>query len=161
MRFTLSLDGHAYAVSLGEPDALGFVEVSIDGVPLKARHERVGDGASRIHFPGDRVHAVRLRAGVVEVDGHPYRAAVADVDRSAGHGRSARRGGEMRPPMPGRIVAVNVKPGDEVRAGQTLFVLEAMKMQNDLVAPTDARVKELRVKPGDRVEAATVLVVLE
>ncbi|MCS6877055.1 MAG: acetyl/propionyl/methylcrotonyl-CoA carboxylase subunit alpha [Geminicoccaceae bacterium] len=64
----------------------------------------------------------------------------------------------LRSPMPGLIVAVAVKPGDEVKAGQDLCILEAMKMENVLRAEQDGRVAEVRVRPRDTVAADQVLI---
>lgn len=75
-------------------------------------------------------------------------------------GDSAVEGG-CAAPMPGAVVRVAVAIGDNVTKGQTLMVLEAMKMEHTLSAPTDGVVTELRAKVGDQVEAGAVLVVLE
>ena len=61
-------------------------------------------------------------------------------------------------PMPGLIVSVEVEPGREVKAGETLMVIEAMKMQNILKAERDGVVKSVGAKPGDSVAADEVLV---
>ena len=63
--------------------------------------------------------------------------------------------------MPGKIVKVLVKVGDKVSANQTILVMEAMKMENDMKAPQDVTVKEVRVKEGQSVEAGSILVVFE
>ena len=68
--------------------------------------------------------------------------------------------GGLTAPMPGRIVSVLVEPGQSVRAGQAVLVLEAMKMEHTLVAPADGTVEEIRFAPGDLVDEATELVVL-
>ena len=68
--------------------------------------------------------------------------------------------GGLTAPMPGRIVSVLVEPGDSVREGQAVLVLEAMKMEHTLVAPADGTVEEVRFAPGDLVDEATELVVL-
>ena len=61
-------------------------------------------------------------------------------------------------PMPGKIVQVLVKPGDAVKQGQPLAVLEAMKMEHTLSAPADAKVASVDVAPGDQVtDGATVV----
>ena len=56
-------------------------------------------------------------------------------------------------PMPGKILAVKAKEGDSVKAGDVLLVLEAMKMENDIVAPQDGVVASINVKVGDSVES--------
>ncbi len=63
----------------------------------------------------------------------------------------------MLAPMPGRIVAVSVKNGDAVQRGQSLLVLEAMKMEHVLTAPFDAVVTLNSVNPGDQVTEGQVL----
>lgn len=63
-------------------------------------------------------------------------------------------------PMPGLVVAVDVRPGDVVEKGKGLVVLEAMKMQNELRAPRSGTVKAVHVQQGERVEHGRVLVVL-
>ena len=64
-------------------------------------------------------------------------------------------------PMPGKVIRMLVKPGDEVEAGQGLAVVEAMKMQNEMKAPHAARVLDVRGGDGDTVAAGETLVVLE
>jgi 3-methylcrotonyl-CoA carboxylase alpha subunit len=77
------------------------------------------------------------------------------VDRA---GAGAVTGGTILTPMPGRIVAVAVKAGDVVKAGQVLVVLEAMKMEHGLTAPTDGVVDAVLVSEGDQVaESVTVV----
>jgi len=98
------------------------------------------------------------------------------VTKGAGRGASAGRArrkstssssavastsGDVTVPMQGTIVKVMVDPGDQVSAGQTLCVLEAMKMENAIQAPRDGVVKEVKVKPGDTVGANDVVVTLE
>ena len=64
-------------------------------------------------------------------------------------------------PMPGKVVRVLVKPGDEVKARQGLVVVEAMKMENELRAARDGRVREVPVAEGQSVDAGTVLLIVE
>ena len=64
-------------------------------------------------------------------------------------------------PMPGSILDVKVNIGDKVKYGQTLAVLEAMKMENDIPATQDGEVAEIKVKKGDIVETDAVLIVLK
>ena len=62
--------------------------------------------------------------------------------------------------MPGSILAVNVSQGQTVRAGEVLVVLEAMKMENDIVAPSDGIVKQVLVAKGTTVDTDQVLLVI-
>jgi biotin carboxyl carrier protein len=67
---------------------------------------------------------------------------------------------DVRAPMPGKIVKVQVKAGDAVSAGQGLIVIEAMKMENELRAPREGTVDKVRASEGQAVEAQEVLVTL-
>jgi acetyl-CoA carboxylase biotin carboxyl carrier protein len=64
-------------------------------------------------------------------------------------------------PMVGKIVAVNVNAGDQVKENDQVATLEAMKMEMPVVAPVSGTVKEVNIKPGDEVTAETVLMVIE
>lgn len=63
-------------------------------------------------------------------------------------------------PMPGRVVRVLVKKGDEIEEGAPVVVVEAMKMENELTAPKAGVVREVRVQEGDAVDGAAPLVVI-
>jgi len=69
-------------------------------------------------------------------------------------------GGTIKAPMPGKVLAVNVKAGDSVTKGDALIVLEAMKMEHALVAPRDGIIAELSVEAGAQVSDGDVLAVL-
>ena len=99
---------------------------------------------------GDRLH-VQVARGTVSFD---------VVPRFVVPGPAATAGGLVAP-MPGVILDVRCAPGDVVDAGQTLVVLEAMKMEHQVRAPADGVVAEVRVAKGTHVENGTVLLVLE
>ena len=63
--------------------------------------------------------------------------------------------------MPGKIIQIHVKEGDQVKAGQPLLVMEAMKMENEMKATSDVTIKEIVVEPGGNVEAGSVLIRFE
>lgn len=63
--------------------------------------------------------------------------------------------------MPGRVVKLLVGPGDQVTRGQGLLILEAMKMENEIVCPRDGVIKEILVEPGKAVESGDEMIVLE
>jgi biotin carboxyl carrier protein len=68
---------------------------------------------------------------------------------------------QVRAPLPGRIIAVRVRSGQKVMAGELVCKLEAMKMENELVSPREGTVKEVLVSEGDSVELDQVLISLE
>lgn len=63
-------------------------------------------------------------------------------------------------PMPGTILKVNISQGQAVKAGDVLLVLEAMKMENDIVAPADGVVKQLLVSKGSTVDTDQILAII-
>ena len=77
--------------------------------------------------------------------------------RGAGHDHAS----ELAAPMPGQVRGVNVTEGDVVTKGQTLLVLEAMKMEIRIQAPSDGKVKKLYVKQGQTVEREQILIEIE
>src|SRR5215216_2785316 len=77
--------------------------------------------------------------------------------RGAGHDHAS----ELAAPMPGQVRAVNVSEEESVKKGQTLLVLEAMKMEIRIQAPRDGKVKKLLVKQGQTVEREQVLIEIE
>lgn len=68
--------------------------------------------------------------------------------------------GAVTAPMTGKIVSVKVEEGDEVRKGQVLCVLEAMKMENEITAPKSGKVKEIRVSEGTAVNEGDILLII-
>ena len=71
------------------------------------------------------------------------------------------QGNSLNSGMPGKIVKVFVKPGDLVKEGDPLLVMEAMKMENEMRAAGEAKIKEVLVKPGSTVESGAVLITFE
>jgi biotin carboxyl carrier protein len=94
---------------------------------------------------------------------HTSCTAMVDGRRRSGGAAAAAGTGVQRilAPMPGRVVKVLVKPGDEVTAKQGVVVVEAMKMENELSSARAGRVKEVAVAEGALVEAGRLLVVIE
>jgi biotin carboxyl carrier protein len=126
-----------------------------------------GDGAR----PVTSVDAAMTANGTpgafdVHVDG---RVVPVQIRQAGSPGRQKREGagaavtGPQRivSPMPGKVVRVLVKAGDEVTARQGLVVVEAMKMENELRAARNGRVRDVAVSEGQSVEAGTVLLVVE
>ena len=70
-------------------------------------------------------------------------------------------GEQIRAPMPGNILAVNVTAGQTVKKGDVLMVLEAMKMENEIMCPRDGVVASVNTSKGATVESGTLLCVLQ
>ena len=69
-------------------------------------------------------------------------------------------GGKVTAPMPGNILNVNVSAGQAVKKGDVMFILEAMKMENEIVAPEDGTVKQILAQKGATVDTDEVLAVI-
>ena len=75
---------------------------------------------------------------------------------------AAPAGGEqVTSPMPGTILSVNVAAGDAVKRGQVLMILEAMKMENEIMCPCDGKVVSVNTSKGSSVESGTLLCVIQ
>jgi biotin carboxyl carrier protein len=68
---------------------------------------------------------------------------------------------EIKAPMPGLVLKLFVTEGAEVKKGDNLFILEAMKMENIIKSPADVTVKTVKIKPGDKVEKGQVMVIFQ
>lgn len=88
------------------------------------------------------------------VEKHEIRSGLSE---SSGFGQAS----TVCPPMPGMVVSVNVREGDIVEKNQSLVVVEAMKMENDLKSPMKGKVKKVHVSPGDLVDAGRPIIELE
>ena len=92
----------------------------------------------------------------------PAAAPAAPVAAPAAPAAAAPAGGEkINAPMPGTILSVNVNVGDAVKKGQILVVLEAMKMENEIVSPVDGTVTFVGVSKGATVESGSPICVIE
>ena len=63
-------------------------------------------------------------------------------------------------PMPGKVLEVKVKAGDAVKSGDVLMILEAMKMQNEIMAPADGTISDVRISAGQTVGTGDVMIVM-
>lgn len=103
-----------------------------------------------------------LKRYQIQIDGRTYQVQISDaVDQQILKmnlkSKKSNKLKELRAPMPGLVRQVNVQVGDEVDSGDSLFILEAMKMENVLKSPVNGIVAELFVKPGESVEKNQIL----
>ena len=104
------------------------------------------------------VNGTAYEVEIEEMTGAPTVAA-APVAASAAAASGA--GESITSPMPGNILAVNVAAGDMVKKGQVLMVLEAMKMENEIMAPQDGKVTSVAVAKGAAVESGALLCTIQ
>ena len=150
----------------------GGVSIDVRYRSLREGSFRFGDGAvARIHacdaeeidaaIDGRRVHARIRRSGEqLVVHGPKGDLTFAVQPRFTLPGADQAAGGFVAQ-MPGKVIDLRVAAGDRVNAGDTLLVLEAMKMEHPLRTLEDGVVTEVRVAEGDQVEAGTLLLVVE
>ena len=136
---SLNLDGLAINppdISISRVNQHGRLRVEIAGALHLAHVAKLGDDGW-IHVDG-RIHVVRMH--------EPGSAEAESVE------------GGLSAPMPGTILEVLVKQGQRVREGQTLVVMEAMKMEHRIQAPQAGEITKLHYSVGDRVEMGATLV---
>ncbi|MGH8708908.1 MAG: biotin/lipoyl-containing protein, partial [Burkholderiales bacterium] len=137
--FGLTIDGGEYALA-GERVAPGTLRLQLDGRVFTARAVHAGRDW---HVSADGVRAVlRLEEGLPAGD-----------DESAP--------GSLAAPMPGKVVALLVKPGAKVEKGAPLLILEAMKMEHTISAPAGGVVKAIHFAAGEQVPEGAELLTLE
>ncbi len=126
---------------------------------------RQSSGAITVDFAGQRLDAHLYQVSVpkgLEVQVFTAQAAtkIIVIDPFLQQADSATTAGRLTAPMPGKVVSFAVKSGDTVKAGQTLAVMEAMKMEHTIAAPQDGTVAELLHAPGDQVAEGAELLTL-
>ena len=120
-----------------------------------------GAGGIDLHFAGQRLTARVYAEGETDhVFSERGAAQIVNIDLLAHAGETHSEGGRLTAPMPGKVLAFHVKPGDAVREGQVLAIMEAMKMEHSIAAPGDGVVAELLFAPGDQVPEGAELLTL-
>jgi biotin carboxyl carrier protein len=103
------------------------------------------------------------KTAAIKVNGSLYKIAVEDqfdqlLKQLGMDNLAAAKVQQIKAPMPGLVLSVLVSEGDEVKKGDSLLVLEAMKMENMIKSPTDGIIKKITIKQGDKVEKNEVLI---
>ena len=139
--YRFKINGNDYEVTVNTVEG-DVADVTVNGTPYKVEMENAPAAASAVQT----APAVPVKQTVAPVQAVPAPA--------AGAGKS------LTSPLPGVIVSVNVNVGDVVKAGQTVAVLEAMKMENDIQAECDGTVTAVKVAKGDSVLEGAVIVTI-
>ncbi len=140
MKYNVTLNGKIYEVDVTESDA---IVTGVSQVPFVAAAP-APVAAAPVATP-----APVAAPAAVETPAAPAAPAPVSAD-----------GTQVKAPMPGTILAVKKSVGDPVKAGDVIVVLEAMKMENDIVAPCDGTVKSINAPKGTTVNTDDVLAVI-
>ena len=148
----------------------GATLLPLDDSPLDA----IQDGPDTFHVlvDGVRYQAVILSADYpkksfqVRVNGNVYAIRLADkydqlIEQLGLAQQHSTLVKDIKAPMPGLVLDILVEPGQPIKQGDTLLILEAMKMENVLKAPSDAVIRELLVRKGEAVQKKQLLLSLE
>jgi biotin carboxyl carrier protein len=166
MRYQAIVDGADHELEIEELSANTY-RVKLGGkafdVDLRQTH-----GSSFLALVGNRTFDFSVAAEgneLLMISRHGVnRVTLVDTRRqrvAAGGGRVISGRVELKAMMPGRVVNILVKPGDEVAADQGVIVIEAMKMENELKTPKTGKVLEIKVSVGQAVEKGEILAVIE
>ena len=107
-------------------------------------------------------YRVTVNGTVYEIELEELTGAAPSAPAAPAAPAAAPAGGEqVTSPMPGTILAVNVAVGDTVKRGQVLMILEAMKMENEIMCPCDGKIASVNASKGSSVESGTLLCVIQ
>ena len=123
--------------------------VKVDGKEYKVFVEETEEGKILVHC-GNDVYEVEAKKDAAS-------SAIERLQKKTSEGD----GSEIKAPLPGIIYEVKVKENQDVKEGQSLFSLMAMKMENDITAPRACKIKEVKVKKDDSVNRGDVLALIE
>ena len=161
MRYEVTLDDRRVRVEVGE-DGRFTIEDRVVAADVRET-VRGRQWSFTLEGASHEITVVTHDPLRLDVSGRDVRATVVD-ERAlrASRGAVGLRTGrvELRAPMPGFLKAVHVKEGDRVDADAPLATLEAMKMENELLAPSAGRIAKIRAFAGAKVEAGAVLIVI-
>ena len=141
--YKYKINGNNYTVTVGDIED-DLAQVEVNGVPYKVELEK-------------------KVASTVKVAGAPKPAAAprkATGEKVVAKPAAAGGAGAVKAPLPGVVMSIPVKVGDEVKPSDTVLVLEAMKMENNIQAGRAGKVTAISVAPGDSVLEGTVLLTI-
>lgn len=168
MRYAVTINQRVYTIEVR--GTVSAPKVILDGKPIRLDLARLnGQGNYSLIIEGKPFDVEVTKKDnylLVYTEGKCYTVGVEDervanLHNLTGFKKIERKINELRASMPGLVVAVEVRPGDVVQAGQGLIIIEAMKMENQLKAIQPGRIKEVKVKPRQTVDQNQVLIVFE
>ncbi len=144
----------------------------LDGKTVELDIVSTGTDAYHILHEGKsyRIRVIEINAAekklIIRINGNDYNLEVKDrfdvlLNQLGMSDLAATKINDIKAPMPGLVLKINVTEGQQITKGEPVLVLEAMKMENVLKAPADAVVKAIKVQIGNAVEKGQVMVVLE
>ena len=145
MKYVVTMNGKKYEVEVERMSAFHMLT-----------REEIASGVSTPVQPV-AAPAPKAAAAAAPAPAPAPKAAATPAPAAAPAAKAAPGGTSVTSPMPGSVLGVKVNVGDKVSAGQTMFVLEAMKMENEIVAPVDGTVASINVKTGDTVDTDQVM----
>ncbi|HNS29337.1 MAG TPA: biotin/lipoyl-binding protein [Tenuifilaceae bacterium] len=141
--FKFKINGIDYSVHIANVEG-NIAEVEVNGTPYKVEIDK--------ELKQTKTPKLVRPDTVPVTDSHPA------VAKTASPGSAT--SGAIKSPLPGVILEVLVRPGDAVKVGQRLIVLEAMKMENNIDSDKEGKVVEIRVNKGDSVLEGEVLIII-
>ena len=154
---TVTVDGQEFAVSVERGEA--YDTVTVGGIAYRVALPPEGERESGMAIEVDHRPFTLQYEGWL--GGGPARPRAKPASASAAAPPPASVAGGVPAQLSGKVLRIEVGPGDTVEAGQLLLVLEAMKMENEINAPAAGSVKEVPVAEGDQVAEGDILIVLD
>lgn len=141
--FKYKINGNEYNVRIVNVDG-SVAELEVNGTPYKVEMEKA--------LKQTKTPRLVRTAPVPTTDSHPA------IAKTASPG--AATSGSIKTPLPGVVLDILVHPGDVVKVGQRLLILEAMKMENNIDSDKEGKVIEVKVRKGDSVLEGDVLITI-
>ena len=148
-KYQYKVQGVDYDVEIEEVEG-NLAKVSVNGIQFEVELKR----------PINPVHAIKKPKVAAPKPAAPAPAPAAAAPKPAAPAAAAGAGNPVKAPLPGTISSISVKVGDQVNVGDTVLVLEAMKMQNNIEAEYAGTVTSIVVNPGDSVMEGAVLLTI-
>jgi biotin carboxyl carrier protein len=164
MHYDVTIDGKNYRLELNSVEGrwscrVNGKEVEVDAAPVRPNVLSLRIGNTAYEVKSERV----ANDWYLWVGSTRFAAEVRDPRSLRGRSRAQEERGPRKivAPMPGKVVRVLVREGDEVELGTGVAVVEAMKMQNEIKSPKKGKVQKVLVSEGVAVNAADILVIVE